>query len=317
MKILLPTTVPEAPALPAGLGVELVSYDPAEPVANDHLDAEGLVVWGNPRTQLADSARRLTRLRWVQDLSAGTDVVQSAGFTTHATITSGRGLHDGPVAEHALALILAATRRLDLMATAHREHRWAQELGGVQQPGRFPGLASLDGKNVTIWGFGSIGRTLAHHLAALGAVVTGIATHAGTRDGFPVVTDADLEQVLPGTDLLVAILPATESTRHVIGAAVFAALPDHAWVVNVGRGATLDQVALTAALHSGAVAGAALDVVETEPLPASSPLWDAPRTFITPHAAGGRPRGAGELLAHNIEALVNGSELRNVVRAGD
>ena len=117
----------------------------------------------------------------------------------------------------------------------------------------------------------------------------------------------------PGTDVLIGILPATPATRRVLGAAVFARLPRHAWVVNVGRGATLDEDALLTAVREGRLAGAALDVFETEPLPAESPLWSEPRIIITPHAAGGRPVGADTLLTDNIGAFVRDEPLRNLV----
>ena len=103
----------------------------------------------------------------------------------------------------------------------------------------------------------------------------------------------DLPDHLPRTDVLVSLLPATEQTRHAIDAGVLALLPPRAWVVNVGRGTTLDEAALLDALRSGRLAGAALDVFETEPLPADSPLWDEPRVLISPHAAGGRPQRRG------------------------
>lgn len=90
------------------------------------------------------------------------------------------------------------------------------------------------------------------------------------------------------------ILPATAETAHVLDAERLAALPDHAYVVNVGRGATVDEDALVRALTEGRIAGAALDVTAVEPLPAESPLWDAPNLILTPHAAGGRPVGADE-----------------------
>jgi phosphoglycerate dehydrogenase-like enzyme len=84
-------------------------------------------------------------------------------------------------------------------------------------------------------------------------------------------------------------------------------------VVNVGRGSTVDEAALVEALTGGRIAGAALDVTEVEPLPAASPLWDAPNLVLTPHAAGGRPVGADELIAANLTALLTGRQLRNVV----
>jgi phosphoglycerate dehydrogenase-like enzyme len=110
------------------------------------------------------------------------------------------------------------------------------------------------------------------------------------------------------------VLPATPATRHALDATVFAQLPPHAWVVNVGRGATLDEAALLAAIREGGIAGAALDVFATEPLPADSPLWDEPRVLISPHAAGGRPVGADLLLQDNIAAFVREEPLRNLVR---
>ena len=109
--------------------------------------------------------------------------------------------------------------------------------------------------------------------------------------------------------MLICILPASESTEKVIGADVFAALPEHAIVVNVGRGTTLDQEALRSALEDGAIGAAALDVTDPEPLPADDPLWDAPRLLITPHGAGGRPVGASERIAENLRRLDAGEEL--------
>jgi len=310
--MLIPDTCPEVPDAPGG--TVLVTYRVHDPVPSEHLDAEVLVAWGNTRAQLVDCAERLEHLRWVAVLAAGPDVALSAGFAPDVVITNGRGLHDVPVAEHTLALVLAVTRRLDLFAQAQHEHRWDDErLGGIQRPGRFPGLATLRGKNVTVWGFGSIGQTLAPHLAALGADVVGVAREAGERAGFRVIDDGGLPARLPETDVLVGILPASERTHHAIGARVFATLPDHAWVVNVGRGATLDEEALVTAIREHRIAGAALDVFETEPLPAGSPLWDLPGVWITPHAAGGRPLGVGAFLAANLEAFLAGRTLHNVV----
>ncbi|HEX7805856.1 MAG TPA: NAD(P)-dependent oxidoreductase, partial [Cellulomonas sp.] len=118
---------------------------------------------------------------------------------------------------------------------------------------------------------------------------------------------------LPTTDVLIGLLPATPETHHAIGSGVLGLLPPHAWVVNVGRGSTLDEEALLDALRTQRLAGAALDVFETEPLPDGSPLWDSPHVLISPHAAGGRPQGASELIGHNLAAFESGLPLRNVV----
>ena len=311
MKILLPDSLPLAPALPEG--VEAVRYGVAAPVPDEHLDAEALVVWGNAPADLRAVAGRMPRLRWVQTLAAGPDAVLGAGFPDDVVVTSGVGLHDRPVTEHALALVLALLRRLPAALAAQAEHRWDDELGGLQPLHPEGAVTTLLDARVLVWGFGNIGQNLAPLLHALGAQVRGVGRSAGERSGFPVVAEDRLEAELEHTDVLVMILPATEATTHALDAARLAALPRHAFVVNVGRGSTVDEPALGAALTEGRIAGAALDVTEVEPLPADSPLWDAPNLLLTPHAAGGRPVGADELVAANLAALLAGRELRNVV----
>ncbi len=310
VRVLVPTTT----VLPAsGDGVEYLAYDPLVPVPAEDADAEVLVCWGSPQATLDDAASRLGNLRLVQMLSAGFENAERAGFAGRVTIANGQGLHDRPVAEHALALILAAARRLHVAFAAQREHRWAAELGGVQ-PEPSPGLFStLRGARVTIWGYGSIAKSLRPHLTALGATVTGVARTPRVEDGVRVVTEESFGEVLPTTDVLLMILPSTPATRNCLDAGVLALMPRHAWLVNVGRGDTVDEAALVAALRAGTLAGAALDVTAVEPLPADSSLWDAPNLILTPHAAGGRPLGAADLITANVAALRAGRPLRNVV----
>jgi phosphoglycerate dehydrogenase-like enzyme len=311
MKVLLPTSMPLAPQVPDD--VELVYYAPHDPVPASAEDAEVLVVWGNTDAQLRDCARRLGSLRWVQTLAAGPDQVLAAGFPPHVVVTSGRSLHDQPVAEHTLALVLAAARRLHRLTRAQVGHRWAGELGGLQRIDEPDSFRTLRGARVLIWGFGSIAAALAPHLTALGAQVTGVARGGGERGGYPVIPVGDLPDRLPETDLLIMILPDVPSTHRALNAERLARLPRHAWLVNVGRGSTVDTGALLAALRAGRLGGAALDVFETEPLPADSPLWDEPDVIISPHAAGGRPVGADALIAENLRALRGDDPLRNVV----
>jgi phosphoglycerate dehydrogenase-like enzyme len=309
--VLLPTTVAMPDTVPDG--TRYVPYDPFTPLPDEHLDAEVLGVWGNPDPQLADAARRLRNLRLVQLFSAGSDNAVRAGFDPAVPIASGRGLHDRPVAEHTLTLVLAAARRLHRAFAAQRDHEWATDIGGLQ-PEPSPGVFStLRGAHVTIWGFGSIARTLEPHLTALGATVTGAARHARQEGDVTVIDESRLPEQLAQTDVLIMILPSTPATRGALNAKTLAALPAHAWVINVGRGDAVDEPALMDALRSGRIAGAALDVTSVEPLPADSPLWDTPNLVITPHAAGGRPLGALDLLAENLDALQAGRPLRNVV----
>ena len=313
LKALLPRTVPgdDPPEVP---GVQYVRYPSRGPVPEEHRDAEALLVWGGGLEALREIAPTLPRLRWVQSLAAGPDSVLRAGFDDDVLITSGRGLHDGPVAEHALALTLAAVRRIDRTLGAQAAREWRSRLareGDPTNPRTDP--FTLDGARVLVWGFGSIAARLAPLYSALGAQVTGVATTAGERHGYRVVARESIETELPRTDVLVMILPSLPSTERALDARLLALLPPHAWLVNVGRGTTVDEAALEAALREGRLAGAALDVFETEPLPADSPLWTAPNVILTPHIAGNRPLGWQDLFTDNCRRLLAGEPLRNLV----
>lgn len=311
MKLLLPDSLPLS--LPHTDGVEVVTYEAARPVPAEHFNAEALVIWGSSRTDIDSVSDLMPRLRWVQTLSAGSDAVVSARFPHDVILTSGNGLHNRTVSEHTLALILALVRRLPDAAAAQQERRWARELGGVQPLHRDDMVTSLLGANVLVWGFGSIGQTLAPLLQMLGANVRGVARTPGVRAGITVVGDRDIESELHQTDVLVMILPSAPETNRALDAKLLAALPARALVVNVGRGSTVDEDALKAALAAGDISGAALDVTSHEPLPSDSPLWTAERLILTPHAAGGRPIGASSLIATNLTALIEGKPLKNVV----
>ncbi|QNN82931.1 phosphoglycerate dehydrogenase [Brachybacterium sp. Z12] len=310
MKILLPDTLLLDPVLPEGW--EAVTIDARAEIPAEHHDAAVLVVWGASRRHLSSAAENLQDLQLVQSLSAGVDGILAAGFEADVVIAAGAGLHSLTVSEHALALLLSLLRRLPESREAQQRHEWSSELGGLQPLHPEGRITTLIGARVLIWGFGQIGQNLAPTLKALGAEVRGAARSAGTRAGFEVISDEQVQDALPEVDVLIDILPATEQTAGVVGREVLAALPDHAVLINVGRGATVDQVALREALEAGTLGGAGLDVTDPEPLPAGDPLWDAPRLLITPHAAGGRPVGADERITANLRALVEGDELLHV-----
>jgi len=256
-KILVPDTI--TCEIPGELGAAQV-YDTRAPLPDSDLDADALVVWGMPPELLADASRRLKRVRWIQSLAAGADAVLSAGFPADAVVTSGVSLHDQTVTEHALALTLAAARSLHTLVRAQIGHRWASEIGGLQPVHNPEKFTTLRGAHVTIWGFGSIGRTLAPHLTALGARVTGIARTARQEGAYEVLAASKLPEILPRTDVLIMILPASDSTDSVLDAATLELLPRHSWLINVGRGATVDEGALIAALRKNESGGAAPDV---------------------------------------------------------
>src|SRR5699024_7823776 len=242
MKILLPDTVPLSPELPEGW--EAVTIDARAEIPAEHHDAAVLVVWGSSRRHLASAAEHLASLLLVQSLSAGVDGILAAGFAPEVRIATGAGLHSLTVSEHALALLLSLVRRLPESREAQQRHEWSTELGGLQPLHPEGRLTTLLGARVLSWGFGQIGQPLAPTRQALGAEVRGAARSAGTRAGFGVIAESDVPAALPEVDVLIDILPATERTAGAVGREVLAALPDHAILLNVGRGATVDQVAL-------------------------------------------------------------------------
>ena len=313
MKLLYPTSLELDTGLLEGFGVSLCSYHVDEVLPREHYDAEILVTWGNRAEMLQDAAAKLNHLRWIQSLAAGPNDVLNAGFAEGVTVTSGSGLHDRTVAEHTLGLLLNAARRFYEMRDLQLQRRWAGHLGGSQPDRPNNSFRTLRDAQVLIWGYGNIAGALAPHLKLLGAHVRGVARSAGVRDGTEVFTEDALPQLLSHTDALVMILPASEATRHALSSERLALLPRHAWVVNVGRGTLVDEAALAEVLRAGELGGAALDVFETEPLPAASPLWNAPNLIVSPHAAGGRPQGAETLIAENLRQFLAGQPLKNVI----
>ena len=297
-----------------GFGVSLHPYDVSKPIPERLIDAEILVTWDNKN--LPDAAKRMRSLRWIQSLWAGPNGELAAGFSPNVTITAGTNLHDETVAEHALALILSAARRLYEMRDYQNQGRWPAHLGG-SLPDRPKGsFTSLKGANVLIWGMGNIGRQLAPHLRLLGAKLWGVGLYEEIIDGIQVQTNDALPDLLPQTDAVIMILPGSKATFKALNAERLSLLPKHAWVINVGRGVCVDEDALVDALKKGTIGGAALDVFHTEPLPSSSPLWKAPNFIMSPHAAGGRPRYSEALIAENLRRFFAGQPLKNNVSTG-
>lgn len=311
VKLLYPTSVPLDVQSLEGFSVALHPYDVKVPIPEEHTDADFLVTWANSPDNLKDAAKRLTKVRWIQSLAAGPNDVLNAGFdTSRITVTTGSGLHNGPVAEHTLGLLLNAARRFNEMAEYQLRGKWPGHLGGSFPRSDF---TTLRGSRVLIWGYGNIAKELTSMLVPLGAKVRGVARTAGVRDGVEVLSDDKLPEVLPETDALVMILPGQASTNNALNAERLKLLPKHAWVVNVGRGTSVDEDALADALEKGEIGGAALDVFKTEPLPESSRLWKTPNLIISPHAAGGRPEGCEELIALNLRRFLATQPLKNVL----
>ncbi|KIW34522.1 uncharacterized protein PV07_01298 [Cladophialophora immunda] len=316
MKLLYPTSLRLNVQDLEGFSVSLHAYDVKKEIPAELLDAEVLVTWTNTPANLQHAARHMKGLKWIQSLAAGPNDVLAAGFDpATVTITTGSGLHDRTVAEHTLGLLLVAARKFHEMRDYQMRDPpvWPAHLGGPQPDRPQGAFTTLRDANVLVWGFGNIAKTLTPLLRLLGANVRGVARRAGVRDGVEVFAEDSLPELLKQTDALVMILPGSASTKHALNADRLALLPNHAWIVNVGRGTSVDEDALAAALADRTIGGAALDVFETEPLPQDSKLWHAPNCVVSPHAAGGRPQEAEKLIAANLRRFLAGQELQNVI----
>jgi phosphoglycerate dehydrogenase-like enzyme len=263
------------------------------------LDGAAFVVpqWDDGRGAL-EALRRLSSLRVVQSLSAGTDSLEPY-VPPWATLCSARGARDITVAEWVVGALLG---------DAYGQLRVARSRTWEDFRPR-----ELHGKTVLVLGHGSIGRAVQARLAPFGARVVGVASHA--RDGVHGVDE--LPALLPLADALVVLLPLTPATRGFVDAGALARLRDGALVVSVGRGAVVDTDALVAELASGRLR-AVLDVTDPEPLPAGHPLWEL-ALAITPHNAGDSPAAderAVALAAEQLGRFARGEPLSNVVRAG-
>jgi phosphoglycerate dehydrogenase-like enzyme len=263
-------------------------------------DPVGLV-WAGARVEdLREVLTAHPGLVWVQLPQAGVEKVVEAGIIDRQRQwTSAKGAYAKPVAEHALALLLAGLRRLPERA---RARSWGEPAG-----------TSLYGQPVTLIGAGGIATVLLRLLEPFRAQVTVVRRRPEPVAGaVQTLGDDRLHQALASARAVMLVLALTPRTRKLIGRAELAAMRQDAWLVNVARGQVIDTGALVEALRSGQIGGAALDVTDPEPLPAGHPLWDLPNCLITPHTADTeemtRPLLA-QRITENVRRLTAGQEL--------
>jgi len=259
-----------------------------------------------------------TKLRWIHTPLSGVDrVLNPELLKTSIRITSSRGVNSVAVAEHVFGMVLALTRGLAQAARAQADRRWIQ--GDLY--GRKPALSELHGKVMGLYGFGEIGRELASRAHAFGMKVWAVSRSATSKTKPPHGVDRLLpakrvEAMVRASDVLVLALPLTEATRGVAGERLLHAMKRTAILVNIGRGALVQEPALSRAMREGWIAGAALDVFVHEPLPGESPLWKLPNVLLTPHVAGTHPdymaRSAGIFL-DNLKRYRAGKPLLNEI----
>jgi phosphoglycerate dehydrogenase-like enzyme len=272
-------------------------------------DADAVVAWGLSVTELAAAPK----LRWLQTIGAGVeDVLIPELLARDVVVTNNSGVHAHNMAEHVFALMLAFARRLPFLMRGQIAHEWRDEAGRR-------GLFELHGQTLLLVGLGDIALATAKRAEAFGMAVHGFRRRPdlGSPPYVETVVGIDrLDEELSAADHVVVTLPLTSRTRGLIDGQRIARMKPTAYLYNLGRGPTIDAVALVSALRNGTIAGAGLDVTDPEPLPADSPLWDMENVIITAHTSGATPlywTRALPILEENIARFEDGRPLINTV----
>lgn len=255
---------------------------------------------------------RAKNLRWFQQWGAGTDwLLRNPDIAQmDFQLTNGSGIHAIPISEHIFAFMLAFARRLPEAMRAQAQRHWDRQ---EESP-----AFELAGTTMLLVGVGAIGRKTAQIASAMGMQVIGVRNDpsksvAGIER---MVGPVDMLDVLPEADFVVLTMPLTEQTRGMVDRAFFEKMKPSAYLINIGRGGTVDEDAMIEALLTGKIAGAGLDVFTVEPLPDTSPLWTMPNVIITGHYSGETPyynERALEIFMDNLERYAQGRPLRNLV----
>jgi phosphoglycerate dehydrogenase-like enzyme len=301
---------------PSVRAVQVPNYEQAEA----HLgDAEVMITWSLRPEQVA----RAHKLRWVHSTAAAVHALLTPELiASDIVITNASIVHGTTVAEHAMAMLLALARRLPSAVRFQQRHQWAQE--GLWA--EYPPPRRLQGSVLGLVGVGAIGGEIARLGLACGMKVLAVRRSPWRGADFLESVPAGgalqvygigrLDDVLAQSEFLVLATPLTPVTRGLIGSEQLRKMKRDGYLVNVGRGALVDEAALVDAIRQGQLGGAALDVFEHEPLPPESPLWDLPAVLITPHA-GGMAAGLWErhydLFAENMRRYLAGEPLLHVV----
>jgi D-2-hydroxyacid dehydrogenase (NADP+) len=254
--------------------------------------------------------RRAARLKWVQCLATGVDhLLRCPSLKPDVYLTSGRGIHGAPMRETIVFLMMGAAREARRLADAQKAHVWDRRYWSL-----------FTGKTAVIVGVGVIGIATAKLLKAFEMQVVGVTRTPRAAEGFDAMMPTDrLREAASRADFLINILPATKDNLLLFDRAVFAAMKPTAYYISAGRGQTVDEGALVDALRERRIAGAALDVFQTEPLPSDSPFWDLPNAFVLPHLGGYTSEYEDlimPLIAENMRLFLAGrpGEMQNIVK---
>lgn len=303
-----------------GLAPLVMSADGAISLAGEPLtaeDADPRIAWANSEVFESPAARafmvallKAPRLQWLQSGAAGFDhpvFAQLAAKGVRLTTSHGQAVG---MADYVLAGVLDHFQRGDERRAAQAQRTW-----------RRLAFREIDGSSWLIVGFGAVGQGVAQRARAFGATIIGVRRNLSPHPLADAMVPLErLAELLPAADVVVLGLPLSEATRHMANAAFFAAMKTGSVLVNVGRGALIDEAALVPALDLGAPAAAVLDVFETEPLPTESPLWSHPAVKVTAHfsgATGGQGVRNQQLFLENLSRYLAGRPLLSEVDPRD
>ncbi|MBQ9960724.1 MAG: D-2-hydroxyacid dehydrogenase [Firmicutes bacterium] len=290
------------------LGFEPVFYDKAKDIGPEIADAE--ILFGS---NMQDYLKEASSMKWFCNTYAGCERYMNPGVwpKQECLFTNSSGAYGLGISEHIVMVLLMMLRRMPEYQRDLAEKKWT-----FYEP-----IRSVHGLKVTILGTGDIGTHTARSLTAMGAEVRGIRRDVTKKSDSAfkeIWATEDIDKILPDTDALIMAVPSTSETTHIIDRERMNLLPKGAYIINVGRGAALDQKALIDALNSEHLAGAALDVMIPEPLPADHPLWNAKNILLTPHCSGDTAlyyakEKVVDMFLENLELYAAGKPMKRMV----
>ena len=284
-------------------GASVVRESDEESLITSGSHSDILLTWGMYRP--GDFCRSANNLKWIHALSAGVDGLMAVPEirARRVRVTATKGIHGGTIAEHVLGMILCFARGFHVLRDRQRNKEWRKHLEAYE----------IHGKTVGILGLGNIGRVVARKCKLMGMRVVALdiqPVEDTTIDRLYPLRDA--VALMQESDYVVVTLPLTPNTHHLVGEEYLRAMKKTACLINVARGKIVDEQALTTALKEGWIAGAGLDVVETEPLPQTSELWTLPNVILSPHMSAISPYymdRAISVFCENLTRFVHGREL--------
>lgn len=298
----------DLPGLEALSGAAVVTHARDEMELREGLIQSDILVVTDFRTELLRKAwPQQHRIAWLHATSAGVDALMFPELVkSDILVTNARGVFNRGIAEYVLGAVLLFAKDTMNNLRYQRQHQW-----------RHRETRLVRGSVAVVVGAGSIGRDVASLLRGVGVRVIGVDLEAREDECFDEVRpNEDFFTLLPDADYVIITAPLTSQTKGLFGREVFAQMKTTAHLINVGRGPVVRTDELVEALQSGTIAGAALDVFETEPLPRDHPLWEMPNVMISAHMAGdfiGWRRALGEQFVANFRRWMAGDTLFNIV----